>query len=501
MSMKKETDGSSTEGKILICSSLWRYVNYVAESSKTTPTSRLHLDVDSSLFDTSILSSYIKSCCAMSANKFIRGLDILHDAKSIEISLNRESSEVNDEIWIDQRAPIEHTHDDSSIELEETKEFVQAMIADFSVCPFTNNADKAGVPRGLIRYKMSNAQTIEEAYYDFWMELYYLSRSTVKEISTVLLIFSPLSPLFKDFAFFTEFTETLDSALSNSSEYASFDLSGFANNVYFHPHFNFQDKEQQNVFLFDADGNICGTSADIIHPISYARRSPYPVINILRSKMVESAQKGIPEGKIFHNNKLRLDLVGSSALQKMLDTRDWSSLPREGLSASDRVLKKTIEQAQKDSMSGSSDSEPCNTEGRGDGGSFMENLREYIVDLTEECEENGYLIGPIDVDNGGYVEKEKKEEVMEGEYDDVTLPFIIEDGQNTDNFLRDLGEYIADLTEECEDTYGCAIDTIDVDDGGYVEKEKKKKKNDATEVEDDVIEDDYTKLAEQYLAE
>ena len=42
----------------------------------------------------------------------------------------------------------------------------------------------------------------------------------------------------------------------------------------------------------------------------------------------QSAQKGIPEGRVFELNKQRLAAVGSRALQDMLDRRDWSGLPQ-----------------------------------------------------------------------------------------------------------------------------------------------------------------------------
>ena len=41
----------------------------------------------------------------------------------------------------------------------------------------------------------------------------------------------------------------------------------------------------------------------------------------------QSAQKGIPEGKVFELNKQRLAAVGATALQEMLNKRDWSALP------------------------------------------------------------------------------------------------------------------------------------------------------------------------------
>ena len=100
----------------------------------------------------------------------------------------------------------------------------------------------------------------------------------------------------------------------------------YVENVYFHPDFQFIDRDGQTVFIFDDDGNVVGTSDEMVTPVSYARRSPYPTVNILRSHMVETAQVGIPKGKIFYSNKARLEQIGTPKLQEMLDKRDWTDL-------------------------------------------------------------------------------------------------------------------------------------------------------------------------------
>jgi hypothetical protein len=62
------------------------------------------------------------------------------------------------------------------------------VIADFGVCPFTIDAEKAGIPVGAVRYsplcairamiernayryRVSRAHTAEEAFYRFWEEV------------------------------------------------------------------------------------------------------------------------------------------------------------------------------------------------------------------------------------------------------------------------------------------------------------------------------------------
>lgn len=53
---------------------------------------------------------------------------------------------------------------DDQVVLDTTKRWVQAMIADFAVCPFTIQAERAGIPRGDVRYTVSRATTLLEAF-------------------------------------------------------------------------------------------------------------------------------------------------------------------------------------------------------------------------------------------------------------------------------------------------------------------------------------------------
>jgi len=59
---------------------------------------------------------------------------------------------------------------------------------------------------------------------------------------------------------------------------------------------------------------------------NYARRSNFPMINILRTNQVRLAQKSIPTGLVYTHNEETLVEVGSKALQEMLVNRDWSAL-------------------------------------------------------------------------------------------------------------------------------------------------------------------------------
>ena len=59
---------------------------------------------------------------------------------------------------------------------------------------------------------------------------------------------------------------------------------------------------------------------------NFARRSPFPMINLLRTPQVRDAQKGLPTGSVYEVNEHNLELVGVDGLQTMLETRDWKGL-------------------------------------------------------------------------------------------------------------------------------------------------------------------------------
>lgn len=267
------------------------------------------------------VASYILECQSVGA---LKSWKVTHDSSSLTLHRRPDRSM--------SRPPLNRlilSQEQCDLALAYSKSFIKAMIADFAVCPFTRSADKAGVPQGLIRYTVSQASTIDEAFFDFWSEVYAMMSSPISEASTVILVFANPSFL-RSFEEFQLLTDVLDRGLDDkaTSSFPGFKLGGLVNNVYFHPEYRFVDRDEQVMFLFDeVTGEVIGTSNDLVSPISYARRSPFPFINILRSDMVQASQSGIPEGKIFNANKVRLEAVGSPTLQRMLDARDWSTLP------------------------------------------------------------------------------------------------------------------------------------------------------------------------------
>lgn len=217
-----------------------------------------------------------------------------------------------------------------------TKMWTQKMIADFQICPFTIDAEKAGIPRGSVRYTVSHATTPEEAFADYWDEVDAMMSTTNFDIATVLLV---LPNMFADIADFEKFTNCLDDSLETTGFGEALQL------VYFHKNFQFKDKDGQNVIVVDENtGDVLGFSKDIIHPIDFSRRSPWPMINILRDAEVSRVQRGVPKGRVYEENINRLDCVGVATLQNMLDKRDWSGLSVDAFSSNgsrDSSLRRT----------------------------------------------------------------------------------------------------------------------------------------------------------------
>jgi hypothetical protein len=77
--------------------------------------------------------------------------------------------------------------------------------------------------------------------------------------------------------------------------------SSHASAVFFHPKYQFRD----GMARISEDQGAA----------NFARRSPWPMVNILRTAQVRTAQRGIPTGQVYKQNEERLSSVGTKALQ------------------------------------------------------------------------------------------------------------------------------------------------------------------------------------------
>jgi hypothetical protein len=264
--------------------------------------------------------------------------------------------------------------------LQITKAWNQAVITGMGVCPFAVSAEKAGLPVGGIHYPISHASTAEAVYRDYWAEVQYLLGSDEREVSTTLLV-TPHFGLENVEAFDiltqvsimhhiliiscillyrTMIIACADCSLQSScnaqlpklylcilSKFAAhivqllvrltsrtgdvhcmyaaalltqqtltepLELLGLESDiqlVFFHPQHTFRDGQDR-----------LGSAG----AANFARRSPFPMVNILRTPQVRLAQKSIPTGLVYQQNEEVLESVGAAALQSMLEARDWEAL-------------------------------------------------------------------------------------------------------------------------------------------------------------------------------
>ena len=184
-----------------------------------------------------------------------------------------------------------------------SKDWVAKICSDMGVCPFTSGADKAGLPIGPVYYATDRSTTMEDMYAAYWDEVVRVETQPEDDLSTTLLV----APAFcmDNVEIFENFSTTLTQPLSALGIEDAIQL------VFFHPHWVFRD-----------GGERGGEGA----AANYARRSPWPMINILRTNQVRAAQRGIPTGLVYKQNEKTLSGIGVDKLETMLRLRDWGEI-------------------------------------------------------------------------------------------------------------------------------------------------------------------------------
>jgi len=208
----------------------------------------------------------------------------------------------DDEDYGEVSAP-HHVPDSDDEIVTVSKRWVSKMMSDLGVCPFTVKDDKAGLPLGKVFYTTDRATTVEEIYARYWKEVVRVERADEIELSTTLLV----TPEFaiNNVELFENFGNTLTQPLEPLG------LESLLQLVFFHPDWAFRDGAARM-----GSGNAA----------NFARRSPWPMINILRTKQVRAAQRGIPTGLVYQQNEKTLGKIGEKNLEKMLRTRNWEDV-------------------------------------------------------------------------------------------------------------------------------------------------------------------------------
>ena len=184
-----------------------------------------------------------------------------------------------------------------------TKKWVGRMMADLGICPFTADDSRSGMPVGPVHYCVDRSSRMEDAYADFWREVVRVENAEETELSTTLQIMPEFC--MDNVEVFESFSNTLTQSLD------ALGVEDLLQLIFFHPDWTFRDGGERSGM---------GSAAN------YARRSPWPMINILRTHQVRAAQRGIPTGLVYQQNEKTLGSVGVVGLETMLRKRDWSDV-------------------------------------------------------------------------------------------------------------------------------------------------------------------------------
>ena len=178
--------------------------------------------------------------------------------------------------------------DDDSDVSSITESWVSRMMADLALCPFTQSSSRSGIPPGPVRYAVDrSARTPEEAYASYWSEVAEVLSSPESELSTTLHVLPRfcVGESASGVESFEQWADTLTGTLGEGE--SSVDgLGREIQLIFFHPDWTFRDGGRDRLGAGGMAGN-------------YARRSPWPMVNILRTGQVRIAQRGIPTGLVY----------------------------------------------------------------------------------------------------------------------------------------------------------------------------------------------------------
>ena len=77
---------------------------------------------------------------------------------------------------------------DDAVVVDISKKWVKKMMSDLALCPFTQSAEKSGIPLGPVHYQVDRVITMEDAYAAYWAEVCRIENVGQDEISTTLQI-------------------------------------------------------------------------------------------------------------------------------------------------------------------------------------------------------------------------------------------------------------------------------------------------------------------------
>ncbi|MBI2785225.1 MAG: DUF1415 domain-containing protein [Legionella longbeachae] len=165
--------------------------------------------------------------------------------------------------------------------ISQTIKWIQSMVIGLNFCPFA----KHEMDKNAVRIEVSSAKNFAEGIQNMLMEIEFLNANPAT--GTTLLLF----PHFlSDFLDYLDFVDLANETISQSGYQGVYQLATF------HPAYQFH-----------------GTTRDDVS--NYTNRSPYPMLHLLREKMLDHAiafygpTEAIPENNIARLRSLGLDEV------------------------------------------------------------------------------------------------------------------------------------------------------------------------------------------------
>ena len=77
---------------------------------------------------------------------------------------------------------------DDNVIISTSQRWVDRMMADLALCPFTRSAEKSGIPLGPVRYAVNRVKSMEDAYAAYWEEVCLIEGVEEGDVSTTLQI-------------------------------------------------------------------------------------------------------------------------------------------------------------------------------------------------------------------------------------------------------------------------------------------------------------------------
>ncbi|HEX5739212.1 MAG TPA: DUF1415 domain-containing protein [Hydrogenophaga sp.] len=172
--------------------------------------------------------------------------------------------------------------------LADTRHWLEKAVIGLNLCPFARSV----YVKNQVRIVVSQARHLDAFLDDLDRELDLLVNTPADEIDTTLLVHPTLFP---HFDVFNDFQNVVDDVV------AEHELEGVIQVAHFHPAFQFE-----------------GTEADDV--TNFTNRAPYPVLHLLREESVERAvasEGGDAEAIVERNLKTLRDL-GADGWQAVL---------------------------------------------------------------------------------------------------------------------------------------------------------------------------------------